>query len=86
VRELLQRWLPSHAAVIIFYSIANVLHALRNHYSAILIDILRVLCGFPKDPMTAPVVYDFHPYVEVLVMVIVASMQGRQRHTLLREA
>jgi hypothetical protein len=51
-----------------------------------LIDILRVLCGFPKDPVTTPVVDDLHPYVEVLVMIVDSSMQGRQRQTLFREA
>ena len=86
MRELLQRWLPPYATVVIIFSIANVIHALRNHSSTMLIDILRVLCGFPKDSMTAPVVDDLHPYVEVLVMIFDASMQGRQRQTFLREA
>ena len=51
-----------------------------------LIEILRVLCGFPMDSVTTCVVNDFNPYVEVLVMVIGTLMQGRRRQALLREA
>jgi hypothetical protein len=51
-----------------------------------LIEILRVLCGFPEDSVTTCVVNDFNPYVEVLVVVIGTLMQGRRRQALLREA
>ncbi len=51
-----------------------------------LIEIVRVLCGFPKYPVTTPVVDDLHPYIEVLVMVINSRMQRRRWQALLREA
>jgi hypothetical protein len=36
--------------------------------------------------MTAPMVDYLHPYVEVLVIIVDSSLQGRQRQTFLREA
>jgi hypothetical protein len=51
-----------------------------------LIEVLRVLCGFPKDSVTTSVIDDLHPYIEVLVMFIDTLMQGRRRQALLREA
>ena len=50
-----------------------------------LVKILRVLRGFPKDSVTTGMVNDFHPYVEVLVMVIDTLIQGRRWQALLRE-